>query len=584
MQLRDYQSEAITRVFEYFASHPTGNPVIAMPTGTGKSLVIAGLAYKILTQWPGQRIMVATHVKELIQQNYNKMMGLWPFAPAGVYSAGLNSRDTTQSILFVGVQSAAPCWPMFGHIDLLLVDEAHLVSPDDKSNYQKLIQGLKTINPYLRVIGLTATAWRLGYGRITDPDKDGNKALFDDICFDITTLECFNRLIAEGYLSPLIPKPMQTELDVTGVRKTGGDYNGKQLQAAVTKSGVTRAALNEALQVAADRKHWLIFASGVEHAEEIAREMNLLGETCLAVHSKMGNEARDEAIRKFQRGEVRALVNNNILTTGFDSPWVDCIVCLRPTISSVLWVQMLGRGTRPYNGQVTPWAQFDSTPKQNCLVLDFAGNTRKLGPINDPVVPKQRGDGGGEAPVKLCEVCNTFNHASVRLCCCCGSEFQFAVKIKEEASTIDVIKQDMPKTKVFKVTMITAKKQTKVGRPPTLRITYHTGLKSYDEWVCFEHTGFARVQATRWWKERSKDPCPETVGEALELLDQLPSATHINVHLNPPDGYPKILSHCYDGTAFGEHAAEEGPGVMQAEVPSALTKEQQDALDDDIPF
>lgn len=581
INLRSYQTEAIESIYSYFATK-TGNPVVAMPTGTGKSVVIGGFAMSALAQWPQTRIMVVTHVKELIQQNYSKLMSMWQFAPAGVYSAGLKSRDTNKNIIFAGVQSAAPVWPLFNRIDLLMIDECHLLSPEENSNYQKLIKGLKSINPLLKVIGFTATKYRLGYGEITEPDKDGNKPLFDDVCFDITSLEAFNRLIAEGYLSPLIPKPMNTELNVDGVRKTGGDYNLKQLQVAVNKSTVTKAALAEALQVAADRKHWLIFASGVEHAEEIARIMNEMGETCLAVHSKTGNEARDEAIRKFQKGEVRALVNNNILTTGFDSPWVDCIVCLRPTVSTVLWVQMLGRGTRPYDGSQMPWAQYDQTVKKNCLVLDFAGNTRKLGPINDPVVPRKKGEGGGEAPVKLCEVCNTYNHASVRICSCCGSEFQFEVKIKEQASSLDIIKGELAVSRVFKVSQITAKIHRKSGRPPCLKVNYFTGLKAFDDYVLFEHPGAAQQKAKRWWQERSDLPVPQTTAEALDNFDALRAATHINVWLNPPEGFPKILAYCYDGTAFGKEAPTAGPEVFTDKERS--TKPGTQDLDDDIPF
>lgn len=582
INLRSYQTEAIESIYAYFAKEDKpGNPVVAMPTGTGKSVVIGGFAMSALHQWPQTRIMVVTHVKELIQQNYAKLVAMWPFAPAGVYSAGLKSRDTKNNIIFAGVQSAAPVWPLFGWIDLLIIDECHLLSPEENSNYQKLIRGLKSINPNLKVVGFTATKYRLGYGEITEPDKDGNKALFDDVCFDITYLEAFNRLIAEGYLSPLVPKPMNTELNVDGVRKTAGDYNLKQLQVAVNKSTVTRAALTEALQIAADRKHWLIFASGVEHAEEIARTMNEMGETCLAVHSKLKEEERDEAIRKFQRGEVRALVNNNILTTGFDSPWVDCIVVLRPTISTVLWVQMLGRGTRPYDGTQMPWAQYDKEVKKNCLVLDFAGNTRKLGPINDPVVPRKKGEGGGEAPVKLCEVCNTFNHASVRICSCCGSEFQFEVKIKDQASSIDIIKGDAPITRVYKVSQITARVHKKAGRPDCLKLNYFTGLKAFDDYVLFEHPGVMQQKARRWWYERTDLPVPATVAEALENLPAIRSPTHINVWINPPEGYPKILGYCYDGTAFGKEAPSEGPELLIDKAPAPIKTH---LLDDDIPF
>lgn len=539
---------------------------------TGKSLVIGGFCQSVFKQWANQKILIATHVKELIQQNYGELLEAWPFAPAGIYSAGLKRRDTREQILFVGIQSVAKRFAEFGHVNLLIIDEAHLVGPDDKTSYQKFIKGLKSINPHLRVIGLTATPYRLGYGHIADGE------LFDDVCFDITGLEAFNRLIAEGYLAPLVPKPTKLELDVTGVKKTGGDYNGQELQLAVDKQEVTYQALKEALEVAKDRKHWLIFASGVDHCEHIAEMMQGFGETCLAIHSKMGSEARDEAIRKFKRGEVRALVANNILTTGFNSPWVDCIICLRPTTSSVLWVQMLGRGTRPFKGN-----DIDPVPKVNCLALDFAGNIRKLGPINDPVVPRKRGEGNGEAPVKLCEVCNTYNHASVRHCTFCGAEFPIAVKIKVEAETTDLIKGDLPKVQTFKVDQITYRQHNKIGRPPVLKATYYCGLKSFDEWICIEHEGFAKTKAKRWWQARTELPMPTSVGDALNIIDSIPAATHIQVWLNAPSKYPEIMKYCFDGTEFGKHAPDEGPRISADKI-SDINHHERPKDIDNIPF
>lgn len=570
---RDYQLAAVDSLYKYFGEKG-GNPVIALPTGTGKSVVIAIFLDSIYRSWPNQRVMIITHVKELIQQNFEKLKMYWPFAPAGIYSAGLNRRDHRQPITFAGIQSVVNKWALFGHQDIVIIDEAHLVGPGDKTNYQKFLAGLRSINPKLKVIGLTATPYRLGHGHIADGE------LFDDVCFDLTTLESFNWLIAKGYLSPLIPRDPKTLLDIRGVGKTAGEFNGAQLQAAVDKSEVTYAALKEALELAADRKHWLIFSSGVEHSEHIAEMLQSFGETCLAVHSKMPSGKRDENIRKFQRGEVRMLTNNNILTTGFDSPWVDCIICLRPTASSVLWVQMLGRGTRPFLGN-----EIDPTPKKNCLALDFANNTRRLGPINDPVVPKKKGEGGGEAPVKKCEVCDTWNHASVRICCNCGNPFTFEVKIKQEASPIELVKGDLPKVAVFKVDHITAREHIKAGKPPMVKMTYFCNLKAFTEFIGFEHGAFFRSRAERWWRARTELPVPATTAEALALLGELPAATHIRVWVNKE--YPEILATCFDGTAFNTQAPVDDFPQVQVDNIGKYTPEQQkqrDSLDDEIPF
>lgn len=564
---RSYQIEAAQSVPNYFMTH-SGNPVVAMPTGTGKSVVIAMLLQMVYHYWPGQRVMVLTHVKELIQQNYDKLMTLWPAAPAGVYSAGLNRKESNRKITFAGIGSVAKKAQLFGHIDLVLIDEAHLVSPNDETLYQFFLAALKTVNPHVRVIGFTATPWRLGTGRITE---DG---IFTDVCFDITGMQAFNRLIAEGFLAPLIPRQTKMMLDIEGVHMRGGELIASELQHAVDKYEVTQAAIRETLELAHDRRHWLIFASGVEHACNIADMLNDMGIPTVAIHSKMGDAQRDQAIIDFKAGKYRAAVNNNVLTTGFDFPAIDLIVVLRPTASTVLWVQMLGRGTRPF--------QCHDYKKENCLVLDFAGNTRRLGPINDPVIPRKKGvKAGGEAPVKLCGSCATYNHASVTHCAYCGAEFTFQVKIKQTAASDELLRGEAPLVEVFKVDHITYSTHEKAGRPPMMKVTYYCGLRSFSEYVCIQHDGFAQRKARQWWRERSSAPFPESTEGALTMTSSLTAATHLRIWVNKQ--YPEILTHCFDGTAFGQQEASAPPTVDTAAQAARVAPSFVD-MDDDIPF
>lgn len=567
MQPRSYQIEAVNSLFDYF-SRSRGNPLLALPTGTGKSVVIAMFLQAAFYHYPSQRVMVLTHVKELIQQNYEKLMTLWPAAPAGVYSAGLNRKEHHRRITFAGIASVAKKAKLFGHIDMVIVDEAHLVGPGESSMYQAFFAELRAINPHMKVVGTTATPWRLGSGRITD---DG---LFTDIAFDITGLHAFNRLIAEGYLAPLVPRHMNNILDTDGVHMRGGEFIASELQLAVDKTEITYAALKETLEVANDRNHWLIFASGVEHANHIADMLNDMGVPTVAIHSKMSNDARDKAIREFKSGKYRAAVNNNVLTTGFDFPGIDCIVVLRPTASTVLWVQMLGRGTRPFAG------------KANCLVLDFAGNTRRLGPINDPVIPRKKGDkAGGDAPVKLCGACATYNHASVRHCVHCGQEFSFHVKIQSKAASDELLRGDAPIVEVFAVDHIIYSKHEKAGRPPMVKVSYYCGLRLFNEFVCIEHDGFAGRKARHWWKERDKGgavPFPLSTESALLAAQELTAATHLRVWVNKQ--YPEIMAHCYDGTAFGTTAPSKGGPTAETIAAPKEVPAYPDDMDDDIPF
>jgi DNA repair protein RadD len=237
---RDYQEEEINSVFDYYASGKVGNPVVAAPTGVGKSIVIAEFCKRVLSRWPNTKIIVVTHVKELIEQNAKKMLEIWPTAPVGIYSAGLGSRDCLQSIIFGGVQSMVKHISDFGLRHLILIDEAHLVSPKDESNYQLLIAGIRRLNPNAKVIGLTATAYRTGQGSLA-----GVGNLFSDVCCDHTSREKFNWFINHGYLVPLIPKKTMTELDVSNVGISNGDYAQDQLQAAVDTYGINYQCCRE---------------------------------------------------------------------------------------------------------------------------------------------------------------------------------------------------------------------------------------------------------------------------------------------------------------------------------------------------
>lgn len=542
IQAREYQTEAVQSLWTYFASK-SGNPVIAMPTGTGKSVVIASFLETIFRNYPDQKVLILTHVKELIKQNYEKLVDLWPTAPAGIFSSGLNRKDTTFPIIFGGVKSVVDHVNQFGTVHLLVIDEAHLVSPKEETMYGQLIAALKAKNPMLKVIGLTATPWRLGQGKITD---DG---IFTDICFDITSLAAFNRLIREGYLCPLIPIAPELLLDVTGVHKVGGEFKANELQIAIDKNHITHAALIETMKHGLDRSHWLIFASGIEHAENINLMLNDMGVSSRVVHSRMADKLRDANIADWKAGKYRAVVNNGILTTGIDFPALDLIVMLRPTASTVLWVQMLGRGTRPFPG------------KENCMVLDFAGNTSRLGPINDPVIPRAKGAGTGEAPIRICESCGMYNHASARYCGGhpykspegCGNEFTFQTKLNTHASTNALIKDDAPVVKTFDVASITYHIHNKPGKPSSLRVSYHCGFQRYTEYVLFEHPGFGRRKAVKWWEDRRspdywQTPVPETTAEAFAIctakVSPIRTPVRVNIWVNTP--FPQVMAVYYD--------------------------------------
>lgn len=554
MMLRDYQEAARDAIWSYYASGNKGNPVIALPTGTGKSLIPPDFIYRVMETWPSQRFAILVHVKELIEQNWRTMIRVWPAAPAGVVSAGLGRKEWGRPITFAGIGSVARHAEKLGHIDILFIDECHLVSDKETTMYRKLIDALLDINPLMKVIGLSATPYRMGVGHIVDG------GVFTDVCYDATTLDAFNWFIEQGYLVPLIPRPTRTQLETDSVKLVGGEFKQSELQSAVDRSEVTEAAVNEALELACDRTSCLVFATGIEHAEHIAAMLESRGESVVVIHSKITDAERDERLDAFKTGKARWAVNNNVLTTGFDHPGLDCIVMLRPTRSPGLWVQMLGRGTRPdyapgfdLESQEGRLLAIQQSDKQYCLVLDFAGNTVSMGPINDPQLPKRRGKGGGVAPVKLCkadnlkegEGCGCYNHPTAKFCInpTCGAEFSFKVKITTKASEASLLKgnkaYEQPVVHEFKVTRVTYEKHSKLGRPDSIKVQYYCGLRRFTHYVCPEHGGIPTRRAQAWWMRHGGGTMPLNVERCMALVDDLAVPQMIRVWENKK--YPEIL-------------------------------------------
>lgn len=528
---RSYQEECMEAIYQYFM-HRDGNPLCCLPTATGKSLIIAEFIRRMFYHWPDSRVMVLVHVKELIKQNADTLLKIWPNAPLGINSASMNQRDTILPIIFGGIASVHKHAERFGHRDLVFIDEAHLISPDSDTMYQTFLAALRAINPKLKVVGLTATHFRLKQGLLTDPVADGSR-LFTDIAFNICDVEGFARLIHEGYLSPPLPKNTKTKLDISQVGIAQGEFIQRDLQHAIDNPDVTYAALRETCEWGHDRKSWLIFCSGIEHADHCAEMLNsTFGIPAASVHSKISNTERDNRVEAFKRGELRAITNNNVLTTGFDHPPIDLIGMLRPTMSPGLWVQMVGRGTRP-----SP-----ETDKSDCIVLDFAGNTKRLGPIDDPRIPGRKGAGTGEIPVKICDACGTFNHLRVRFCICCGAEFTFEQKLKRTASTQDLLSSGMPIVETFDISRVmytryVSKKTTKPG----IRVAYLCGLNSFNEFVTFESDHpFAVHRAHEWWRARHTSPPPLSTDTALQKLMELRTPRRVRVWLNKQPN-PQIL-------------------------------------------
>ena len=509
MKPRYFQSEAIDALYAYFEEN-AGFPIVVLPTGSGKSAVIALFCQRALSEWPDTRVLVISHVAEILTQDFGAMMSVWPGAPAGIYSAGLGCRNINAQILFASIQSIYRRAYQLQSVDLVFIDEAHLVSSKSDTMYRTLLRELGEINPYMRVIGLTATPHRLDQGYL----HKGPNALFDGIAYEASV----RQLIDGGYLCSLITKSTDTQLDVAGVGTRGGEFIPGQLAAAVDKEAVTAAAVQEIVEHGADRRSWLVFCSGVDHAYHVAEEIRRHGISCETVTGETAAATRKECIDGFRAGRIRCLTNANVLTTGIDVPSIDLIAFLRPTKSVALYLQMAGRGLRLAPG------------KSECLVLDFARVVATHGPIDAVrVTDRTKAEEPGDAPVKACPQCQVYNLIAAQVCVECGYAFPPpAVKLEATASTAPIL--STMAVQWVDVTGVDYERHTKLGSADSLRVTYRAGLSTFREWVCLEHTGFAREKACRWWIKRAPGmPVPSTISAALEISHVLAKPVEIAV-------------------------------------------------------
>lgn len=502
--LRPYQRGAVDAAFAWCAQWE-GNPLIVVPTGGGKSLIMGTLAAEALANAPGTRVLILAHRAELIKQNVRAVSSVMPLAAIGVYSAGLKRRETGAPVIVAGIQSISRHAYELGAVDLVLVDEAHLVPSADDTMYRKFVQACRLQNPNVRLVGLTATPYRLGSGLL----HRGKNALFTDIAYEAPIRE----LIADGYLSRLISKATLTRLNVQGVGTRGGEFVASQLEAAVDVADTTAAVVREVQACAGQRNKVLVFCAGVQHAEHVADAFQDAGWQAAAVHGELPTFDRADRLEQFRGGALRVLTSVDVLTTGYDEPSIDCIVLLRPTKSTGLYVQMVGRGFRLYPS------------KADTLVLDFAGNVARHGPVDDVVPRKVGSDGTATTPTKTCPKCREIVSAALRVCPTCSYQWpeREAPLLEPSASLAPVLSDEAIKPEWHDVTDVQyAFHQRDETRTPTLRVEYYADYRRVaQEWICLEHAGFARAKAERWWATRSPDMAPATIEAALLMVDDL---------------------------------------------------------------
>lgn len=498
---RPYQQEALNALYAHLA-HKETSPCIVLPTGAGKSLVMAWMCHDWIKDYPPFRACVLAHRKELVEQNSAEFIGIAPWADVGIYQAALGRRDMDNHIIFAGIDSVYDKWGEFPPFDVLIVDEAHRIPPKGEGKYRQFIEGCRKLNPNLRVVGVTATPYRMGCGPICHKDHILNEIVYEA---NVSTL------IEQGYLCKLRSKIEREDLpDLSNVKKSStGDYVVEQLSAAAEK--VVTAAVRNAMRIiiAENRKAVIFFCVDVDHCHRVSQELRKYGVDAPAVTGKTPKRDRERYAKGFIEGRYKALCNVNVYTEGFNAKRTDCIVLLRPTLSMGMYSQMVGRGLRTHPS------------KEDCLVLDFAGCIAEHGPI-DALDP------GSVALIDCAECGDAFSRA-VGACPHCGwvippreverFEREEAERRMHEAT---VARQAILSAQPFEVPVsaVLVNRHSKPGQPDSLRITYRSGLATYNEWICLDHSGYAGMKARRWWAERfgSEDARDITVDQALNSI------------------------------------------------------------------
>jgi DNA repair protein RadD len=412
--------------------------------------------------------------------------------------------------------------------------------------YRKFLSELSAYCPHIKVVGMSATPFRLDSG----PLIKGDKRLFTDIAYQVSIRD----LIDQGFLSPLVSAKTK-RTDTSMVAKRGGEYITGDLERVMDASDITRCALDEVESLCADRKSWLVFCVGVDHAHHVSDAIRARGYSSAVIIGSTPAHERSERLSDFKAGRLRSLVSVGVLTTGFDAPCADALICLRPTCSPGLWIQIVGRVTRLHPG------------KENGLVLDFTQNTLLHGPIDQIEID---GDGNVKTnPPKICVHCGGLIYKrgpcpecgkeQERPCPKCGSPVPLKQTICMDcgydlsrpprepnhattASNAEILSTDRPIAK--DVQSWTWNIHAKYEKPDSIRVRYCCWDGYYDEWICFDHGGFAARKAGAWWRSHRGGIIPMSTREAIARQSECVCPSSIIVRKDKK--YWRIVSFFFD--------------------------------------
>ena len=395
MTLRPYQQRAVDGTMGWLRTS-TESCVIEAATGAGKSHIIAEIAHKI-NKISAKRVLCTAPSGELVEQNYAKWLATGK--PASIYSASVGRKCNRHPVIFGTPITINNNLSKFNDFAMMIIDEAHGITPTILS----IINHLRNINPNLRVLGLTATPYRLGSGYIYKIDLQNR--IVNENAYFTKQVSCIHadELIKLGYLSPPTVQDTAQAYETDDLKLNNlGKFIGED-KAYEGHGRLTSQIVADVVERAQNRRGVLFFAATVKHAEEVLA--SLPPALSRIVTGATPKAERAVILKQFKAQQIKYLVNVQTLTTGFDAPHIDVVAVLRRTESAALFQQIIGRGLRLYDGKV------------DCLVLDYANNIKHHAPDGDIFNPKIKDKTekiGGERHSIECPKCGTENMVALR--------------------------------------------------------------------------------------------------------------------------------------------------------------------------
>lgn len=530
IKLRNYQFRVLNQIWDCLQNQC--NILGTAPCSAGKTILFSMIIERLLRENPGFRALTLVDREILVSQSRDKLVMVAPQLAdhIGIVCASVSKKRRLDAPVTVASrQSLINCMDDFPPVHLVIVDECHLMAMPHADNmvpdqWATIIAKLREYNPYTRLLGFTASPYRLGskggyiYGK---RNREDAHPYFDQVDAEITTRE----LLDGGYITPLTGFSRVSgdyKNDIAQINMVAGEFNLGQLTDMMCKPVHVQSCVDAWEEHIKNQRHkTLIFCTSIEHAEVVAQAFNAHGVSSCAIHSKLSPVEEKARMEALVQGTMQVFTSVAKLTTGMDVADIDAIIMARPTESASLYQQCVGRGQRLADG------------KTDCLVIDLVGCTQKFGTdMDNLIVSVPRTAGSGEAPKKICQgehedgtVCGASVHASLAYCPECGFKFPMTEEVEAAMGTLKEVKfNEIPDPEEWECTSVYYDIHTSRADKQLIKVTYQCGMgDTFREWVCLpdHYSGYAVDKAVLWWERRTAEPFPQSVDEFMFLADEL---------------------------------------------------------------